>query len=68
MNQKPLKEKLCLSLDPEVVKQLKELAEKDDRSLSSYVNRILRDYLKESVKMNKSWKSTKNIRIAVYAL
>ena len=27
MNQKPLKEKLCLSLDPEVVKQLKEVGD-----------------------------------------
>ena len=35
-------------LDSDIIEQLKELAEKDDRSFSQFVNLILRDYLKNS--------------------
>ena len=42
---KPLKEKISLTLDPLVVEKLKILAEYDDRSLSSYINLILKEYL-----------------------
>ena len=48
MEQKPLKDKICISLDPEVVQQIKELAEKDDRSLSSYINKVLKQHLKQN--------------------
>lgn len=47
MEQKPLKDKICISLDPDIVIEIKRLAEEDDRSFSSYINRILRDYLKD---------------------
>ena len=43
---KPLKISVSLSLDEEVVKKLRILAEEDDRQLSSYVNLILRNYLR----------------------
>lgn len=43
---KPLKIKVSLSLDEEVVKRLRVLAEEDDRTLSSCINLILRDYLR----------------------
>lgn len=43
---KPLKISISLSLDEEVVKKLRILAEEDDRQLSSYVNLILRNYLR----------------------
>lgn len=43
---KPLKVKVSLSLDEEVVKKLRVLAEEDDRQLSSYINIILRNYLR----------------------
>ncbi len=44
---KPLKVKVSLSLDEEVVKKLRILAEEDDRQLSSYVNLVLRNYLRK---------------------
>ena len=47
---KPLKEKVSITLDVDVIKQIKELAENDDRSFSQYVNLILKDYLKRSQK------------------
>lgn len=43
---KPLKISVSLSLDEDVIKQLRVLAEEDDRPLSSYVNIILRNYLR----------------------
>lgn len=45
---KPLKSKVSITLDSDIIEKLKELAEKDDRSFSQYVNLILRDYLKNS--------------------
>lgn len=43
---KPLKVSVNLSLDEDVVKQLRILAEEDDRPLSSYINLVLRNYLR----------------------
>lgn len=44
---KPLKVRVGMTLDEDIVERLKALAEYDDRSLSQYVNLILRDYLKK---------------------
>ena len=43
---KPLKVKVSLTLDEQVVKKLRVLAEEDDRQLSSYINLVLRNYLR----------------------
>ena len=43
---KPLKIKVSLTLDQDLVDLLKKKAEEDDRSLSQYVNRSLLEYLK----------------------
>lgn len=45
MNVKPLKVKVSMTLDSDIVEKLKELAEKDDRSFSQYVNVLLRRHL-----------------------
>ena len=44
---KPLKTKISITIDNEIVDKLKELSEQDDRSLSQYINLILKEYLKE---------------------
>lgn len=44
---KPLKEKISITIDSDLLKELKEEAEKDERSLSQYINLILRKYIKE---------------------
>ena len=41
-------------MDEEIVKKLKVLAEEDDRQLSSYINLILRNYLRNLEKKNPS--------------
>lgn len=45
---KPLKNKVSITLDADIIEKLKEMAEKDDRSFSQYINLILRNYLKDS--------------------
>lgn len=42
---KPLKEKVSITLDSDIVQKIKEFAEKDDRSFSQYVNLILRKWI-----------------------
>ncbi len=42
---KPLKDKVSITLDQNIILELKELAEEDDRSFSQYINMILRKYL-----------------------
>ena len=43
---KPKKVIVSLSLDGDIVEQLRAIAEEDDRALSSCINLILRDYLR----------------------
>ncbi|MCH5162298.1 MAG: ribbon-helix-helix protein, CopG family [Clostridiales bacterium] len=43
---KPLKEKISITIDSDLLKRLKEEADKDDRSLSQYINLVLRKYIK----------------------
>lgn len=47
---KPLKTKVSITLDTDIIEQIKELAEKDDRSFSQYINLILKDFLLEKHK------------------
>ncbi len=44
---KPLKQKVSITLDEDVVEQLKVLAEDCDRSLSQYINLICKAHLKQ---------------------
>lgn len=41
------KAKKSFTLDADVYEKLKELAEKDDRSVSQQLNKLLKDYLKK---------------------
>ena len=52
-NQKSLKENISVSLDSDLIIILKQLAEKDDRSLSQYINRVLRSHVNQIDKQNK---------------
>lgn len=42
---KPLKTKVSITLDTDIIEKLKELAEKDDRSFSQYINLVLKEHL-----------------------
>lgn len=43
---KPLKTSISITLDSDMVDILRSLAEEDDRSLSQYINIVLRNHLK----------------------
>lgn len=58
MGLKPLKKKVSITLDEDVIKEMKLLAEKNDRSLSQYINLILKRHLNNlSTKENPSKKA-----------
>lgn len=44
---KPLKEKISITIDSDILQRIKEMAEYDDRSLSQYINLILKQHLRE---------------------
>lgn len=44
---KPLKEKVSITLDNDIVKTIKEMAEYDDRSFSQFINKILKEYINQ---------------------
>ena len=43
--QKPLKSKVSITLDEEVIRRIKELAEADDRNFSQYINLVLKKHI-----------------------
>lgn len=49
---RPLKEKVSITLDGDVVEEVKRLAEEDDRSFSQYINRVLRKHVKDKNNIN----------------
>lgn len=42
---KPLKQKVSITLDSDIIPRLKELADDCDRSLSQYINLVLKEHL-----------------------
>ena len=45
---KPLKEKISITIDWDVLEKIKAMAEEDDRSLSQYINIVLKNHVKDS--------------------
>lgn len=43
---KPLKEKISITIDGDILQKIREAAEDDDRSLSQYINLILKEHIK----------------------
>ena len=43
---KPLKNKVSITLDADIIDRIKELAEEDDRSFRQYINLVLREHIK----------------------
>ncbi|MBQ4131760.1 MAG: TraY domain-containing protein [Clostridia bacterium] len=43
---KPLKQKISITIDSDILEKIKEKAEYDDRSLSQYINLVLKQHLK----------------------
>lgn len=43
---KPLKKKVSITLDTDIIDEIKKYAEEDERSFSQFINLILKEYLK----------------------
>ena len=44
---KPLKEKISITIDSDILELVRGKAEEDDRSLSQYINLVLKEHLKK---------------------
>lgn len=42
---RPIKKKISISLDWDLLEKVRELAEQDDRSLSQYINIVLKEHI-----------------------
>lgn len=42
---KPLKDKVSITLDKDIIEKIRTLAEEDDRNFSQYINMVLRDWI-----------------------
>lgn len=51
--QKPLKNKVSITLDEEVIRRIKELAEADDRNFSQYINLVLKKHIESKGSSNR---------------
>jgi hypothetical protein len=47
---KPLKNKVSITLDSDIIERIKELAENDDRSFSQYINMVLKEWIRKEDK------------------
>ena len=47
---KPLKARISITLDEDVLEKAKELAEEDGRPLSQYINLVLRQHIRDQEK------------------
>lgn len=45
---RPLKNKVSITLDEDIVEKIKELAEDDDRSFSQYINMVLKEHISKN--------------------
>ena len=43
---KPLKKKVSITLDEDIIEKIKLLADENDRSLSQYINLVLKEHLR----------------------
>lgn len=53
---KPLKEKVSITIDSDLLEKLRYEAERDDRSLSQYINLVLRRHMNNLEKGSKDAK------------
>ena len=44
---RPLKDKISITIDNDLLAKLRELSEADDRSLSQYINLVLKKHVEE---------------------
>ncbi len=61
---KPLKSKVSISLDDDIIRITKELADADDRTLSSYINIVLKKHIKACLREKSNYASTGEVDLS----
>lgn len=51
---KPLKEKISITVDSDLLLKLRQLADEDDRSLSQYINIVLKKHIENKNSSDKN--------------
>lgn len=51
---KPLKSKVSITLDSDVIEKIRILAEQDERSFSQYINMVLKEHLNQTGKIKET--------------
>ena len=51
---KPLKSKVSITLDSDVIEKIRLLAEQDERSFSQYINMVLKEHLNQTGKIKET--------------
>jgi len=46
---RPLKEKISITIDSDILEKIRNAAEQDDRSLSQYINLVLKQHLNKEL-------------------
>ena len=49
---KPLKSKVSMTLDGDIIERIRKLADEDDRSFSQYINLVLKEHILSKDKEN----------------
>lgn len=49
---KPLKQKISITLDEDIIEKVRNLAEDCDRSVSQYINLVLKEHIKQLAEHN----------------
>ena len=57
---RPLKEHISITIDSDLLEQARELAERDDRSLSQFINIAVRRYVKKKTEVKATEGQTKD--------
>lgn len=57
---RPLKEHISITIDSDLLEQARELAERDDRSLSQFINIAVRRYVKKKTEAKATEGQTKD--------
>ncbi len=47
---RPLKEKISITIDTDILEKIKKAAENDDRSVSQYINIVLKHHIRQNEK------------------
>ena len=51
---RPLKEKISITIDSDILEKMRVFAENDDRSLSQYINIILKEHINKTIPKSNS--------------